>query len=147
MICLLQTTRAGFSLVEVIVAIAVLSVAVVGLTEGIGLALQSNKDSERQSTAALFAAGVIETLRAEGDFENGDKEGDCGEELSFYHWRQSIKSAGIEGLHEVTVTIENTKTKKSIYELQTMLFAAPDDPTPNNSGKRSDTSTRKRRDR
>ena len=140
-----MNTRLGFSLVEVLVAIAVLGIAVVGLTEGIGLALRSNKESELQSTAALFASGRIETLRAEGDFENGEKEGDCGEGLSLYRWKQSITSAGIDGLHEVKVTVENTKSGQAIYELQTMLFEAVDDTTSTSSSKRRDADTRKRR--
>jgi prepilin-type N-terminal cleavage/methylation domain-containing protein len=138
-------TTTGFSLLEVIVSVAVLAVAVVGLTEGIGLALQSTKDSEWQSTAALFASGLIETLRAEGDFENGETDGDCGEGLSLYRWKQSIRSAGLDGLHEVTVTVENAKTGKPIYELQTLLFAATDDTTSNTSGRRSEAGNRKRR--
>jgi len=141
----LTLTTTGFSLLEVIISIAVLAVAVVGLTEGISLALQSNKDSEWQSTAALFASGLIETLRAEGDYVNGDTQGDCGEGLSLYRWKQSITSAGLDGLHEVTVTVENAKTGKPIYELQTLLFAASDDTTSNASGPRSGTGNRKRR--
>ena len=59
--------QAGFSLVEVMCAILVLGVALAGLTQAVSLAITSSKDSELQTTAALLAAGVIETLRAEGD--------------------------------------------------------------------------------
>jgi len=138
--------QAGFSLIEVLIAIFVLGVAVVGLTEGISLALQSNKESELQSTAALFASGIIETLRAEGDFENGEKEGECGEGLALYRWKQSIASAGLDGLHEVKVTVENTNSGQAIYELQTLLFQAPDDTTSTTWGKRRDTGLRRRRE-
>ena len=101
-------TQSGFSLVEVIFAISILAVAVVGLTEGITLALKSNKESELQSTAALYAAGVIETLRADGDITDGDQDGNCGEGLALYRWKQSISEAGLDGLHHVKVVIENT---------------------------------------
>ncbi len=124
----------------------VLGVAVVGLTEGVTVALQSNKESELQATAALFASGVVETLRAEGYFENGETEGDCGEDLALYRWRQTIKSTPIDGLHEVTVTVENSKTGKALYELQTMLFQTPEEPTTaTGSEKRRDTDVRRRR--
>ena len=134
----------GFSLVEVIFAISILAIAVVGLTEGITLALQSSKESELQSTAALFAAGLIETLRAEGDFEDGDKDGDCGQELSLYQWKQSLTSAGIDGLHHVKITIENAKTDKVIYELETLLFQTPED-TGSTSTARPEPATGRRR--
>lgn len=136
--------RRGFSLVEVICAISILAVAVVGLTEGITLALQSSKESELQATAALYAAGLVETLRAEGDFEDGDKDGDCGQSLSLYQWKQSITSAGIDGLHHVQVTIENAKSGKAIYELETLLFQAPED-TSAGASRRPVTGTGRRR--
>ena len=135
----------GFSLVEVIFAISILGVAVVGLTEGITLALQSNKESQLQSTAALYAAGVIETLRAEGDITDGDQDGDCGEGLALYRWKQSITAAGLDGLHHVSVVIENTKTQKPIYELETLLFEAPEDVTATSSQRRDQTGSKRRR--
>ena len=48
---------AGFTLVEVMVAIVILAIALTGLTQGITTALASSKESELQTTAALFAAG------------------------------------------------------------------------------------------
>ena len=137
--------QSGFSLIEVIFAISILAVAVVGLTEGITLALQSSKESELQSTAALYAAGLIETLRAEGDLEDGDKDGACGEGLSLYQWKESVASAGIDGLHHVTVTIENTKSGKAIYELETLLFQAPEDGGTNGSTRRPESDPRRSR--
>jgi len=121
--------KSGFSLVEVLVAILILGVALVGLTQGITLALGSNKESELQTSAALLAAGQIESLRAEGYITDGETDGECGEGLELYHWRQTISPAGIDGLHQVEVVIEHTGTGKPIYELRTLLFEAPEDTT------------------
>src|SRR5262249_5015991 len=87
--CLMDThsRQAGFSLVEVMCAILVLGVALVGLTHGVSLALTSNKESELQTNAALLAAGLLETLRAEGDLADGTTEGDWGETLPLYRWK------------------------------------------------------------
>ena len=120
-----QGRSAGFSLVEVMVAILILGVAVVGLTQGFTTALAASKESEQQTTAALFAAGQIETLRAETGLTDATTEGDCGDELPLYHWRQTISPAGIDGLHEVTVAVEHAQSGALIYELKTLLFEVP----------------------
>ena len=134
--------NSGFSLVEVMCAILILGVALAGLTQGVTTALTSSKESELQTTAALYAAGLIETLRAEDYLSDGVTEGDCGEGLSLYQWKESISSVGIDGLHQVEVVIENANTGQQIYVLQTLLFQSPEDSNgegsrrPNESGSR-----------
>jgi prepilin-type N-terminal cleavage/methylation domain-containing protein len=118
--------HAGFSLIEVMVAILILGIALVGLTHGITTALDSSKDSELQTVAALFAAGKIETLRAEGDLENGETDGDCGAGLEAYRWKQTVSDAGIDGLHDVDVVVETARNNQEIYELKTLLFDSSD---------------------
>lgn len=114
-------------MVEVLVAILILGVALVGLTHGITTALGSGKESEQQATAAMFAAGLIEQLRAEGDLSDGDTGGACGEELPVYRWKQSVTAAGVDGLHEVDVSIQNAHTGQEIYDLRTLLFQRPEE--------------------
>ena len=116
----------GFSLIEVMCAITILGVALVGLTQGITTALGSSKESELQTTAALLAAGRIETLRAEGYVYDGEEQGECGDDLPNYQYIQTISSTEINGLHSVQVSIQSTRTGKTIYELETLLFDASD---------------------
>ena len=107
-------------------AILILGIALAGLTQGITSALRSNKESELQTSAALLAAGQIETTRAEGFVMDGETEGDSDEDdLSLYHWKESITRTDIDGLHDVVVVVENSKTGKTIYELRTLLFDPP----------------------
>jgi prepilin-type N-terminal cleavage/methylation domain-containing protein len=136
--------NSGFSLVEVMCAILILGIALAGLTQGVTTALTSNKESELQTTAALFAAGLIETLRAEEYLSDGVTEGDCGEGLLLYHWKESITSAGIDGLHQVEVVVENAKTGQSIYELQTLLFQKPQDSAQGSSRRSNESGSRRR---
>ena len=136
--------NSGFSLVEVMCAILILGIALAGLTQGVNTALTSNKESELQITAALFAAGLIETLRAEEYLSDGVTEGDCGEGLLLYHWKESITGAGIDGLHQVEVVVENAKTGQSIYELQTLLFQKPQDSAQGSSRRPNESGSRRR---
>ena len=117
-----MSSQRGFSLVEVMCAILILGIAVAGLTQGITSALGASKESELQTTAALIAAGRIETLRAEGYVTDGVEQGEFGEGLSLYRWEQTITGTSIDGLHEVSVVVENSKSGQTIYELRTLLF-------------------------
>ena len=131
--------NAGFSLVEIMCAIIILGIALVGLTQGITTALSSSKESELQTTAALIAAGKIEMLRADGYVVDGMTEGESGEGLSLYRWKRSVTSTSLDGLHEVAVAVEDSKTGKTIYELRTLLFDPPisaeESKTPKDSSK------------
>ena len=117
---------AGFSLIEVMVAILILGIALAGLVHGITIALGSSKESEWQTTAVLFAQGKIEELRAEGGIKTGEDEGDCGSDLPLYRWKQTISATEIDGLHNVEVVVENSRTGRAICDLRTLLFEIPD---------------------
>jgi len=130
----------GFSLIEVIVAVAILSIALVGLVHGISLALSSSKEAELQTTASMFAAGMIEELRAEGNITDGETQGDCGAELPLYRWSATVSGAGTDGLHQVEVSIQSAHSGQEIYSLRTMLF----EPPPDTDSKKSDSKSRKR---
>ena len=135
--------NAGFSLVEVLVAILILGVALVGLTHGITTALGSGKESELQATAAMFAAGLIEEQRADGNITDGESEGACGDELPLYRWTQSITAADVDGLHQVDISIQNTHTGQKIYDLRTLLFERPEETS--DSKKTSEDRSKRRR--
>jgi len=145
----LHRPDAGFSLVEVMCALLILAVAIVGLTQGVTAALSATKESEVQTEAALLAAGQIEILRAEDFLVDGVTEGDGGEGLALYHWKQTVAKGDIDGLHTVEVVVENKKSGKQIYSLETMLFQAPDasaspGPTSRKSSSSSKARSRKR---
>lgn len=118
-------SSAAFSLVEVMVAILILGVGLVGLTEAVTSALRSAKESEVQTMAVLEAAGKIEELRADGFYTEGETDGECTSGLSQYRWRQTVARGEAEGLYEVTVAIEHGSSGKQVYELKTMLFDPP----------------------
>ena len=128
-------------------AIIILGIALVGLTQGTTTALSSSKESELQTTAALIAAGKIETLRAEGYLLDGITEGESGEGLPLYRWKQSITSTSLDGLHEVVVVVENSKTGTAIYELRTLLFDPPTYSSSDGSSDRKDSLKSRKRER
>ena len=139
--------NAGFSLVEILCAIIILGIALVGLTQGITTALSSSKESELQTTAALIAAGKIELLRADGYVLDGTTEGESGEGLSLYRWKRSVTETSIEGLHEVSVVVEDSTSGAAIYELRTLLFDPPITSSSESSSDRKDSPKARSRER
>jgi len=137
----------GFSLVEILCAVLVLGVALTGMVQAVTTALTSTKESELQTVASLFAAGQIETVRAEGDLRDGTTEGDCGEGLSLYTWQQTISPAGIDGLHQVDVVVQNARSGRTIYELKTLLFELPNDSRSGSTSNKRDSASRRERSR
>ena len=118
--------RGGFSLVEVLCAVLILGFGLVGLGEGITLALRSSKESERITVAAGLAAERIEVLRAEGYLMAGEDEGDFGVDFPLFGWRQTVVAAAdLDGLYEVTVAVRLAKTGEDVFELKTLLFDMP----------------------
>jgi prepilin-type N-terminal cleavage/methylation domain-containing protein len=126
--------RNGFSLIEVMCAILILGVALVGLSHGLTTALGSNKESERQTQAALIAAGQLELLRSEGLLDNGVTEGDAGGKLTLYRWKQSISATDIDGLHDVEIRVEDSNSGDLVYSLRTLLFEIPVETTSGKPG-------------
>jgi prepilin-type N-terminal cleavage/methylation domain-containing protein len=137
-------SNAGFSLIEVMCAIVILGVALTGLTEGITAALSSSKDTELQTAASLLAAAQVETLRASGTVIDGQTQGDCGDKLPLYQWSETITPTDLDGLHKVTVEVQNSRSGQSIYELSTLLFD-PDYPSQDENGSKKEKAHDKKR--
>jgi type IV pilus modification protein PilV len=138
---------AGFSLIEVLCAILILGIGIVGLTHGLTTALSASKESELQTKAALLAAGQIEQLRADGYLSNGMEEGDGEGPSAAYHWQQTISSTDLAGLHEVHVAVSLARSGELIYELRTLLFDPPVELNSTESSKRTDNTNGRRDDR
>jgi type IV pilus modification protein PilV len=138
---------AGFSLIEVMCAILILGIGLVGLTQGLTTALSSSKESELQTSAALIAAGRMEMLRADGYLKDGVEDGEGGEGFALYRWKQTISSTTIDGLHEVEVVVENAKSGQTIYELRTLLFDPPLDSSQDESSKRRNSAASKKKEK
>lgn len=107
------------------VAIAILSIALVGMTQGLTTALQANKDAESTSVAAFIAEARVEFLRADGYLIEGVTEGALSGELSAYSWKETLTTTEIEGLFDVEVEVTHTDTNQRLYLLKTMLFDPP----------------------
>ncbi len=101
--------RNGFSLLEVIVAVAVLGLALVSL---IGLHNQNLAVIARDqniSIASMLAQGLMAETEAEGyaepGVENGDFKESWEESFSNFAWEREISELPLPGLRQVRVKV------------------------------------------
>ncbi len=117
--------QSGFSLIEVLVAVVILAIGVVGLVEAMTLSLRSSRDEELHTVAVVLAAGHMELLRSERFIVEGSNDGEFGDEFPDLGWREEIEETSVEGLYKVTVAIELVETEVIVFELETRIFDPP----------------------
>ncbi len=117
--------RSGFSLIEVLVAVVLLSLGLVGIMEGITLTLASSRDEQLHTVAVMLAEGHLEQLRTDGFLFEGEDDGDFGTDFPRFQWRRKIEETGVSGLHDVSVSVELAETEQVLYQLVTQIFETP----------------------
>ncbi|HJN16213.1 MAG TPA: type II secretion system protein [Armatimonadota bacterium] len=97
--------RGGFTLLEVIVSLAIMGVGIVAVIEAYGAAMRLSLQDEFLTTATFLASGKMEEVIKETYITAGQDEGDFGEEFPDFTWSVEIADSEIEGLELVTVTV------------------------------------------
>lgn len=119
-----QTTayrrRRGLTLLEVIVAMTVLSIGIVSVVGAVAACLRSTDASAAYSRAALLAEQVTAELARNETLEPGTHTGTFEEQDLHYTWSAQIASADDEGLYPVQVTV-NWENDLRRYTLETSL--------------------------
>ena len=105
----LPTPTAGFTLLEVLVALAVLAVALVGLLGLHNRNLLLTSRAERLSTATLLAREVLTRTQLEGQDATKMTRGDFSElhpgQYPEFRWHRTIRPAPVDGLWELRVSV------------------------------------------
>jgi prepilin-type N-terminal cleavage/methylation domain-containing protein len=110
----------GFTLLEVLVSVAVLGLGLTVIMQGLALGLRVRRDSAESLRLGLVAEHRLQQLFAQGTVDPGDE---VGEEHG-YTWRVEVvppaEPEGEEGeLVEVRLTVESPSGRK--WELLTLM--------------------------
>ena len=101
--------KAGFTLLEVLVAMAVLAVALVSLVNLHNRNLQLAIRADRMSTATLLAQEIMTRTRLEGLRAQRETAGDFSEfypdQYPHFRWQRTIQTTPLEGLWELRVRV------------------------------------------
>jgi general secretion pathway protein I len=95
----------GFTLLEVMVALAVLSVALVVLFSQQATSLSRGNEARIITKAALLAQERMAGLLAEKWLSIGDEEGEVKDSTPPFKWRQQVEEGSMEGMKKLTVIV------------------------------------------
>ncbi len=96
----------GFTLVEMIVAAFILSVAVVAATTAFSTVTRVNGKAEVMQTSGLLANQHFAELAQQSDsLSGGDQQGDFGSGFLGYRWQRTVEATDYPNLFKITLTI------------------------------------------
>ncbi|MBF0625656.1 MAG: type II secretion system minor pseudopilin GspI [Magnetococcales bacterium] len=118
---------AGFSLVEVLVALTVVAVALGALVTGAGQRAGIAVAVRDRTLAHWVADNQVAQLRMIGAWpEVGESQGSedlAGQE---WFWRQTVNSTGVPTIRKVTVAVSRGQSEVTLSTLEAYLGIPPD---------------------
>ena len=101
-------SRAGFTLLEVLVAVAILAIAMVAILKANVQNLDALTTSRETTTASLLAASKLAEIEAAGVANWSESQGDFGEDYPEYTWQVETTGTEVEGLERITVIVQRS---------------------------------------
>lgn len=103
-----RSRATGFTLLEVLVAVAILAIAMVAILKANVQNLDALTESRETSTASLLAASKLAEVEAAGAANWTEFQGDFGEDYPDYTWEVETTRTEVEGLMCVVVTVQRS---------------------------------------
>jgi type II secretion system protein I len=114
--------RRGFTLIEVMAALVIFGVAIIGYMQSIGESSRIQADLAGQQQAIMLAQNALEEMRFSGQYELGVEDGAYEEENTGFFWRTEVsENEDVEGLVDVVVTIAWNDGIERDYSLATQI--------------------------
>lgn len=97
--------RGGFSLIEVLTALLIFSIAVVAFVQSMGSSIRIQSTLVSEQRASMLAENILEEIKYTGDLAEDEASGEFeGADLA-YRWTTSVRETDIAGLMEVDVVV------------------------------------------
>lgn len=110
----------AFTLIEILTAMSIFSVAFVGIIEGITIQIRAEKLAENTTRAVILAQNLIEEIRYAEDFELASETGEFTGPDTGFIWMYDLVEGDMLGLYTLTVTVDWDNGTRS-YTAETMI--------------------------
>lgn len=118
-----RTSGRGFSLIEVLAALMIFSIAVVTVVSNLGTSLAIQGDLLAEQRAAGLAANVMEETRMGASLKEGNDSGQFKDDDKDFSWSSKTEKTEQDGLMQVAVTVSwNNGRGQKDYTLTTLLY-------------------------
>ncbi|KTC13948.1 type II secretion system protein GspI [Pseudomonas marginalis ICMP 9505] len=125
----LSRKEQGFTLIEVLVALAIIAVAMSAAVRVAGLMTQSNGLLRDRSMALLAAQSRLAELRLEGKLKPGRKAFECDQGRLRLRCEQTIAPSADTRLMRVTLQVSDSEREAPpLARLETLLGQPPEKP-------------------
>jgi general secretion pathway protein I len=115
--CRVPSAR-GFTLLEVMVAMAILAVSLLAVFWSQSQSISMAQQSRTTTTMALLAQSRMTDLEAQEVLSTGTQTGDFGNDYVDYTWRTVVAPSDVQSLGRVEVIVTNIKmTTNNTYRL------------------------------
>lgn len=118
----------GFTLLEVITAVAIMSIVLVSVYKLHSQSITMNTESRFYTQAPMLAQGKLAELEAGTEDEIADDSGEFGENFPGYTWSVAVDSVDIEVLGELSEDLQRIDITVSyndneyVYRFRTYRF-------------------------
>ena len=108
----------GFTLMEVMLAMAILAIALVAVFQSQSQSISMATDSRFLTTAALLAQSKMAEVEAAPSLDINVKDGDFGQDYPDYSWHLQIDDTQLAQFKKIEVTVNNKLfTNRGKYSL------------------------------
>ena len=97
----------GFTLIEVMFAIAILTIALVSVFQLQSQSISMSTDSRFMTTAALLAQSKMVEAEAGSPLVNHKEDGDFGPDYSQYTWHLEVGDTQLPQFKKIEITVTN----------------------------------------
>jgi general secretion pathway protein I len=122
-----RTSRGGFTLIEVLVALVLMGIVLPIAMRGATLAMRAASTARHRAEAATLGEAKLTEMVAQGDWQSGNTQGDFAPDFPQYQWQLQSAQRDLDVTElQLTVTWKERGADRSI-NVSTLAYISTGD--------------------